>query len=313
VTQAGCAVDVDTSPAVSTATVTPTNCGAPTILLGTDRDDLSREVATLSVLELNLSSNTTMRVRGPRPLVIYVHGNATLFSSVIDANADAGGFGPGAGSDDLACAMSEQGLAGNDGGGGGANGSSGGRGGGGAAGSAGGTGSQMTVPPMLRAGCRGGDGVSPAQGGGGGGSIVIVVARRLSAMGARIEATGAGGSGGPSLPVGGAGGGGSGGMITLQARTLTPSSILTLDVRGGGGGGGGIGGGTVGDPGRAGSDGGLGGSGPGGAGGSVTTASPYTGGDAAAGTGGGAGGAGFIWVIGFAPDPLWTLPGVILP
>lgn len=221
----------------------------------------------LSLEGLTVEGSASLRITGAEPLIIGVHGNATI-TGRLDVSAQQAQSGPGGGS-----------CAGGTGGNGKASPerwSAGGGGAGGAFGSIGAAGGTGDVEPTfpktpggpemaaegeamlvpLRGGCRGGAGGeedpsctsqgTPGAGGGAGGAIQVSVRNTFAiADGAQIAANGGGGrkgvngtfGGGSHVGVGG-GGGGSGGAILLEGATVTIAGNAFLCANGGGGGGG---------------------------------------------------------------------------
>ncbi len=209
----------------------------------------------LAFRSLTLDPGNTLTLTGSNPVILAVHGTATI-SGVIDASAN--GTTPGAGGNN--CAAASNGTASTQnywepGAGGGGQAAAGGAGGnsegnntpspGGAAGSAHGTG---TVP--LTGGCAGGLphvsnpnlGYSPAVGAGGGG-VQISAADLLDVTGGTIKANGSnGGPGEVGTCTGttqdgtGGAGGGSGGTILLEGSTVNAGTYQATGGAGGAGG-----------------------------------------------------------------------------
>jgi hypothetical protein len=305
----------------------------------------------LAIGGLVVESGAFLHVGGSTPLIIAVHGDATL-AGTIDASAVATRPGPGgdtcAGSAGTNATEVAQWSAGGGGGGGafGTIGAAGGHGDtelgqpkipGGAEMSA--QGESMLVP--LRGGCGGGGGGeedprcsssgTPGTGGGGGGAIQVSVRDGfvLEAT-AQVAANGGGGSegingtfaGGWHVGVGG-GGGGSGGGILLESATMSVAPTAILCANGGGGGGGTHNNDGVIDPGSDGicvlgaAPGGSGERGDGGAG-AFAGSNPVTGTGGSRqddGGGGGGGGAGRIRVraaIGTPPAGFVSTPSAVV-
>jgi hypothetical protein len=216
--------------------------------------------AVLSLDALGLDAGATLRVIGPRPLLI-----AAWSTAVIDGAIDAGSHTgvPALGADaNVVCSAGTAGLDGanatmngGSGGGGGAGGQGhGGHGGlGGAspqvAGGAGGVAGPIVAGAAIHGGCPGGASgaaggvaVLPAtpatqsRGGAGGGAIWLA-ARDSLAIAGSITANGAGGAGAQLGSVCGGGGGGAGGAVALDAPSVTISGAVTANGGGGGGGG----------------------------------------------------------------------------
>lgn len=225
----------------STTPATLTNwCGTQPVPL-VQTQSSGPDMVVIPLAGLIVSSGSTLRVIGSRPLVLAVRGNVTV-DGTIDANAS--GSTPGAGGN-WSCGGSAGGNgsgsasfgAGGGGGGGGAFGTAGGRGGHGdntsnegAGGSARGT---TNIKPLY-GGCPGGNGGGCSSvGGAGGGAIQISVSGMLDVNGT-IRANGAAGASGCSTEGGGAGGG-SGGAILLEAGSRDTSGS-TITANGGNGG-----------------------------------------------------------------------------
>jgi hypothetical protein len=194
-----------------------------------------------------LTITDVLTVTGSRPLILLVHGGASI-AGTIDVSAVA--TTPGPGGDRASCGASTGGPgtviggegAGGGGGGGGAPGSPGcnpniGSGDGGAGGAA------FAGPIMpLVGGCGGGRGGDPgAPGGAGapgsGGGAVQITARDVLTIAGTITAAGGGGRGGDptaSSEDEGAGGGGSGGAILVQAPAVSVPGRLCANGGSGG-------------------------------------------------------------------------------
>jgi hypothetical protein len=223
--------------------------------------------AVLSLAGLVMPASSTLRIAGSTPLIIAVHGGASI-DGTITVSAEMARPGPGGGT--CMAGPGANALVGP------ANWTAGGGGGGGGFGTAGGTGgtgdvetgfpktpggtpSPANSDPMLvplRGGCSGGAGGeedpsctstgTPGVGGGGGGALQISVRNGLAlATTARLAANGGGGgrglnatfTGGGHVGVGG-GGGGSGGAILVEALTVSIAPSAMLCANGGSGGGG---------------------------------------------------------------------------
>jgi hypothetical protein len=208
------------------------------------------ELVVIPLRGLTVSSGNTLRVIGPRPVVLAVDGNVTI-DGTIDANAS--GTTPGAGGNWSCTSNSPTSQGGNgsgstsqlygaSGGGGGGFGTAGGTAGtadtngndrpGGTAGAARGNGN---LSPLF-GGCAGGHaGDCGTAGGAGGGALQITASGTLDVNGT-IRANGASGAT-PSgaSDEGGGTGGGSGGAILLEGKTLDTSGS-TLQLNGGSGG-----------------------------------------------------------------------------
>jgi hypothetical protein len=263
----------------------------------------SVEVCAIVRGSIDIAAAATLRVIGPRPLVLASMSTISVLGAIDVASVL--GKPPGGGADPQGCQL----IAPPGAGAGGAGGSFGGSGGNG------GTGGSMAPPRVttlteIRGGCAGGmgggKGALPA---GTGGGAVYLMARDSILIAGRINASGAGGSGADNSATSGGSGGGAGGLIGLDAPSISGSGTLFAN---GGGGGGGSGLLTAGKPGTESPDAkspGLGGAGNGGGGnGSVGTAlSGSPGVDGQAG-GGGGGGAGVIYARG-----MLTISGAISP
>jgi hypothetical protein len=231
---------------------------ASAVLSQTDGPD----VRVLNTVSFNIDSVGTLAVSGSRPLIIVVHGNASI-AGTIDVSARVRGLdnsstpGPG-GNDPTECAdgtkapggPSTNVSAGGGGGGGGGYGADGGDGtdgNGGGHGGKGPKGSSNGVPEIepLRGGCAGSAGGDDADGivdtsgraGDGGGALEITARATVSISGV-IRAGGRGGA--AALPsIAGGGGGGSGGAILVDGETASVEVTAMLCANGGGGGEGG--------------------------------------------------------------------------
>ncbi len=271
-----------------TSTTIPQGSGGPDIRL-------------VVVDSFRITAAAKLVVRGSHPLVILVHGDASI-AGVLDGSGVT--TGAGGGGDNPACGSRTGGNGvgglggGTGGGGGGALAAPGGKGGNGIdwpGGAAGVAASGTSLVPLI-GGCAGGDGGSDGglrgHGGAGGGSIQIS-ARDTIVIGANgsILLDGGEGSGGQ---YSGGGAGGSGGAALLEAPSIGVAGA-TISANGGrgatgGGGAGGAGGG-------------------GGAGGSANTPGGSNGGAGGAphASGGGAGGS--VGAITVFPVGRLTLPG----
>lgn len=273
--------------------------------------------AVVPIRNLTIDAGRAIKLRGTRPIIVAVYGNATISGDVLaDADLDV----PGAGGNRSTCGTQKGGDGGflpqeGSGAGGGGFGTAGATGGknvsstaGGGAGAA----AASTLVPLI-GGCQGGTGGSSSNGGaggGGGGALQLAVAGTLH-VDHFISVSGGGGKGGKgtSNNAGGGGGGGSGGGLLLEAFRLELTSQARLTANGGSGAEGGDTSGKTGANGNDGSssakDAAPGGDGggtgaPGGAGAAEGAAA--TGGGTGvnnAGGGGGGGGAGVILLHGF--------------
>jgi hypothetical protein len=205
------------------------------------------DVVVLATRHLTVTSGSTFRFAGARPVVIVVYGDAEI-DGQLDVSAAGATGGPGS---NFECTPGAGGNGANNidehagGGGGGGFGTSGGSGAtssdGALGGPAGAASTDATLLP-LRGGCSGGlggkgEGATTA-GGGGGGALQLSVAGRLRITGT-IAAAGGGGQVGTysagQLGDGG-GGGGSGGAILVEATKIETVSSAWLTTNGGGGG-----------------------------------------------------------------------------
>ena len=263
---------------------------------------------------ITLPAGTTVKVTGPRPLVLVATTGALTIAGTLDASSHIGGSaGP---ANDLGCAGFTIAPAGaSNGGGGGAGGSfmsAGGNGGGGGPGGVmniGGAslGNLMFAPTSLHGGCdgqrggNGGSGNTAGSVGRGGGAVYLLAKTTIDLSGGVIDVSGSAGTGGDNAT--GGSGAGSGGMLELFASTLTISPATKLFANGGGGAGGAdnnSSGGSGMDPSAASittsATGGMGGGGGNGGRGFAGLSSAQNGGGGSngAGGGGGGGGGGFI-------------------
>jgi hypothetical protein len=301
------------------------------------------EAVVIPMRTLQIGSGTVLRVRGGRPVILAVAGDALIDGSIDGRSIGNAGIGAGS----LATCKSGDGHNGNNatlvtnaggGGGGGAFGSIGASGGNGAGSIAGGNGGQLTGADdlmPLRGGCPGGRGGGGTGGGGvaaggpgglGGGAIQLSVAGRLH-LGSRsiVSASGGGGATGDTASDGG-GGGGSGGAALLEAALVELDAGAFVTANGGGAGSGTntLAGGNAGTDGYPANDsrapGGLGNGGGGNGGLGAAAKGPATGGingTVKGGGGGGGGGVGRTRVNGlyhctidatFSPVPAMTCP-----
>ena len=203
-------------------------------------------IGVVSLSELTVPVNVTLRAEGMRPLVIASWSTLTIHGTV--AASSRGGGMSGAGANSQACDTSAGGTGkvsgdGDGGGGGGGFGDAGGLGGNGdsVADSGGTAGVMRGLPQLLDGGCRGGDAGPGGDGtrgigGASGGAIALVAKDKLTVDGV-VHAGGAGGTGGMQGQTGG-GGGGSGGMIRLEAADVELAMSGTIAANGGQGGGG---------------------------------------------------------------------------
>jgi len=193
-------------------------------------------VRVVSVTSFSVGSGTSLRITGSLPLIVLVHGDATVVG-MIDSSADFEVPGPGGNANECGTQLGngESGLVGGTtgGGGGGASFGGGGRpGGNGGAGAAGGGNSgnvatSFTLAP-LRGGCRGGsggNGTAPAGVGGAGGGAIEIAARDQIIVTGMVHGGGGGGRGATGGGVGG-GGGGSGGAVLLEAPGVSVMGSL---------------------------------------------------------------------------------------
>jgi hypothetical protein len=286
--------------------------GPQAIDTGTDPACVTMRSGTVEVCaivrgSIEIAAAATLRVVGPRPLVLASMSTISVLGA-IDA-ASYLGKPAGAGGDPQPCQL----IAPPAGAGGGAGGSFGGNGGNG------GSGGSMAPPRVttlteIRGGCAGGiGGDKGAQPAGSGGGAIYLIARDSILISGRINASGAGGGGADNSITSGGSGGGAGGLIGLDAPSISGAGTLFANGGGGGGGGGLF---IAGKPGTESTDAkspGLGGSGSGGGDGgdgSVgTTLDGASGLNGPSGAGGGGGGgAGAIYARG-----MFTVAGAISP
>ena len=227
------------------------------------QDGSTLEAFVVAVTAFEVPAGATLEVRGARPLIVVVHGDATIAGTLrlLPSNK---GCASGDGGDGASATTAGDGGAGGGGAGFGGEGGGGGSGSGGTApGSVGPANGDNSLVP-IRPGCGGGrggggfaDNGSAGGSGAGGGALEITASGRvLVTSGGRVEAPGAGGRGGKSTDQdtgAGGGGAGSGGAIFLEA-------VAGVDVAGsasalcanGGSGGEGSEGGTAGGDGQGG-------------------------------------------------------------
>jgi hypothetical protein len=286
------------------------------------------EVCALIVSNLHIASEGTLRVFGPRPLVVLASGDMEIEGTLdVSARGTEPGAGGGVGGTPRAPdggglvrgrGGSSMGVYSDGGGGGGGLCSTGGNGGAGGPAMGGGRGEGLviTLEPLVGGG---GGGLGPGGGrtvpdgnaglGGAGGGAVQLTARGTLRLRGRIHAGGGGGGGGAPddrfTNWGAGGGGGGGGGILLEATTLRiePGAFILAS---GGGGGAGANAGAPPSPGRDGREavtrasGGVGGGMYGASGGGGGAGAEGAGLDGASNTaegsngGGGGGGAGCI-------------------
>lgn len=209
------------------------------------------EAVLVRVNDFSLTDAGVLRIRGTRPVILAVYGDA-LIGGEVDLGADAL---PAAGAD-VACNPAVNGdrtaAQGEGGGGGGAFAADGGAGGRGANSTPvglGGTASGIAILVPLRGGCGGGLGgaILPdkSPGGFGGGALQLSASGVVRVTGI-INANGGGGAGAKQRAVmeddaDGAGGGGSGGAILLEGGYVVLGATSMLLANGGTGGEGGDG------------------------------------------------------------------------
>jgi hypothetical protein len=191
------------------------------------------------ILGTTIAIEGTVRATGGRPLVLIATTSIRI-DGVLDASSSvAAGAGAGVNADS-ACPVGA--AAGRGGGAGGSFHGTGGNGGDTVNGD--GTGGDPVTPtlsPVLRAGCRGGDGggnASPVFGHPGGALALIAPVIEIKGV---VNASGSGGRGGLAANGlgGGGGGGGSGGMIHLDGMVEIANNAQVFANGGGGGEGGG--------------------------------------------------------------------------
>lgn len=284
--------------------------GPQTIDTGTDPACVTMRSGTVEVCaivrgSIDIATAATLRVIGPRPLVLASMSTISVLG-VIDVSSVLG-KPAGAGANPNACLpIVPPGS------------SAGGNGGSfGGAGGDGGNGGATSPPPVavteIRGGCPGGLGGGNLQPAGAGGGAVYLVARDGIVVDGRINASGAGGSGNTNTNSAGGAGGGAGGLIGLDAPAISGSGTMFANGGGGGGGGGLFGEGKPGTESPDAKSPGLGGAssfGADGGNGSVgTTLDGASGLDSPGGAGGGGGGgAGAIYARG-----MFTVAGAVSP
>ncbi|MBN1656541.1 MAG: C-type lectin domain-containing protein [Deltaproteobacteria bacterium] len=232
-----CAAVLDTSDTPSFTTWCSGN--KPQITLHAQSE--GPELAVVAMRDLNIPDGGVLRIRGSRPAVLVVFGDATV-AGLIDTSADnttahAGGnyncnaVSPTSQGGDVADCGDETG-----GGGGGGYGTTGGLGGRGddcSGGSGGNTRGTPNLIPLI-GGCPGGfgGGCTSNGRGAGGGALQLSVGGTLTLSGTLR----ANGGNGPNRCINfhGGGGGGSGGAIRVEAGNLIDSA--TIEVNGGNGG-----------------------------------------------------------------------------
>ena len=214
------------------------------------------ELCVLRGSDITVPAGATVRVVGPRPLVLLATGTVRI-EGTLDVSARGETPGPGGGSGGTALSPGGDGPSpGRDGsmvdrseGGGGGGGlcGAGGSGGSGhsAAGGGGGAalGASFDLSPLTGGSGGGRGGADPAvigRGGAGGGGLQISARGAVEIVGT-ILAGGGGGDGAGSLAcgvnAGAGGGGGSGGPVLIEAPTVTYGPSATIITGGGGGGG----------------------------------------------------------------------------
>ncbi len=226
----------------------PTWCGAIEPPVYYQQQPNGPEVAIIVVRGFTLEANASLRIEGPRPVILAVHGQAFIRGE-IDTSANIPQQGT------VNCLTSgsngDNSAYGGSGGGGAGNSTFGGAGGRSGNLSPGG----MSGPPVmgglvvplepLMPGCPGGRGGNGrvvngegGRGGAGGGALQISVAADLSITGSVVSSGqgGQGGRGGVGGGGSGGGGGGSGGGILLECTSLVlgPNSAITANGGGGG-------------------------------------------------------------------------------
>ncbi len=277
----------------------------------------TQQARVVVVDSLDIPTGITLTVRGTLPLILIVHGTATI-AGTLDASANLEVPGPNGNA--TQCTASGTGIAGSGGsaaggGGGGGFGGSGGSGGDGNNNTGGNPGTAITGAPAtlspLRGGCAGGKGGDDTAGSGGlggaGGGALQLSARDAISVSGTVKAGGGGGHGAQPSYSGG-GGGGSGGALLLEAPNVNAVSTAKVCANSGAGGeGSGNNAGLVGGDGvcQSAAVGGTGGSTNGGDGGTGTNGSVTNGNNGGnggslpvGGGGGGGGGRGIIRVRG---------------
>lgn len=298
----------------------PAGCTLPPMPAARIITQGGQETVLLPVRHFIVDASKFLRLRGSRPVIFAVYGNATIAGGVL-ANAD--NEVPGPGGNRAGCGSQKGGdgqfsSGEGSGGGGGGFGSAGGAGGANDSGqtSNGGTARSSTLVPLVGgcAGGRGGSSTAGGAGGGGGGALQVSVAGTLRVSGG-FSVNGGGGRGGGGSASGGSdnegggGGGGSGGGLLLEAFRLELPDWVRITANGGSGAEGGDSSNRTGGDGTGGdllgnapatcpdtsSDGGRGGRGAA-EGASAAAGAP---GPNNAGAGGGGGGVGVIRLQGF--------------
>jgi hypothetical protein len=210
------------------------------------------QVYAVHLRTLSLQPGAILRIKGNKPAVLVVWGDANI-QGTINASSQRIGGDNGAGSQWDGCTgqgnggvgiTSQQGGVGGGGAGFGTQGGLGGHNG-----DADGPGPRGTASAqqrgVLRGGCKGGDGGlggitgNGGAGGSGGGAFHLAVAEVLNLNNAVFSASGAGGTGGSfdfNAAGGGGGGGGSGGSLWVTAGNLNYEGNTIFAVSGGGGG-----------------------------------------------------------------------------
>jgi hypothetical protein len=238
-------------------------CSAMTAASRIERQGDGSEVCVLLVRDVRIAREASLRITGPRPLVVAASGEVVI-EGLLDVSARGVERGPGGGLGGVPARPDGQGPAGGrggqfqevypdgGGGGGGACGAGGdGGAGGGADGGEGGAARSTTLEP-LAGGSGGGLGpgglrMGPRTGnfglGGGGGGAVQISARGAIRLRGRILAGGGGGGAGGNDDAftnwGSGGGGGAGGSVLLEAPVVEIADGSGLLASGGGGGAGG--------------------------------------------------------------------------
>ncbi|WP_304608633.1 putative metal-binding motif-containing protein [Hyalangium versicolor] len=200
------------------------------------------DYTVMPIRNLTIDAGKALKLRGSRPVILAVYGNATLSGALLaDADMDV----PGAGGNRTNCGTQAGGTGGfasgeGSGGGGGGFGTAGAAGGRNDANTAGGTGGtagvSMLVP--LVGGCPGGigGGINGGAGGAGGGALQVAVAGKLQ-VDNWVSVSGGGSRGGKgstgNAPAGG--GGGSGGGLVLEAFQLELTAQARITANGGSG------------------------------------------------------------------------------
>lgn len=194
----------------------------------------------VSVTAFTLGSGSTLRVIGPKPLLVLSWAEMRIDGTLdVSSRRTAATQDLGAGANTAACDGATNGSGTQDCGGGGGGGFRGTGGPGGAGGNAAGAGgAALGIPSTIVGGCpgtNGGTGSSKGDGGAGGGAVQLTARTRIVVSGTgRLYAGGAGGEGGNG--DGGGGGGGSGGYLGLAAPMveLAPGAIVAANGGGGG-------------------------------------------------------------------------------